>query len=123
MANHVLAAVSDLFFRAKIRAVGQSVGREVAVATTGAAVLERARAAPPQLIVIDLADRRFDACEVVRSLKADPTLRAIPVIGFFPHVLADMKREAVEAGCDSVLPRSAFSVRLPALLAAGAESD
>jgi hypothetical protein len=38
------------------------------------------------------------------------------VIGFLSHLQGDLKAKAVEAGCDMVMPRSAFSQNLPTLL-------
>jgi hypothetical protein len=38
------------------------------------------------------------------------------VIGFLSHVQGDLQQKAHEAGCDMVLPRSAFSQNLPQLL-------
>ena len=38
------------------------------------------------------------------------------VIGFLSHLQGDLKAKAVEAGCDIVMPRSAFSQNLPTLL-------
>ena len=117
--GHVLAAVSDLLFRAKIREAARQVGRALSVVTTGDAALEQALSAAPDFIIIDLGDRRFDACDTIRRLKADPRVARIPVIGFFPHVLVGAKHAAKEAGCDRILPRSAFSANLPSLLSNG----
>ncbi|MGB7329904.1 MAG: response regulator, partial [Terriglobales bacterium] len=38
------------------------------------------------------------------------------IIGFLSHVQGVLKQKAHEAGCDMVLPRSAFSQNLPQLL-------
>jgi hypothetical protein len=37
-------------------------------------------------------------------------------VGFVSHVQGDLKVKAQEAGCDVVMPRSAFSQTLPSLL-------
>ncbi|MEI9970179.1 MAG: hypothetical protein WDM87_16755 [Terracidiphilus sp.] len=42
--------------------------------------------------------------------------KAVSIIGFLNHLQGDLKMKAVEAGCDSVMPRSAFSQSLPILL-------
>jgi hypothetical protein len=42
--------------------------------------------------------------------------KAVSIIGFLNHLQGDLKMKAVEAGCDSVMPRSAFSQSLPVLL-------
>jgi len=38
------------------------------------------------------------------------------IIGFVSHVQGELKLKAQEAGCDVVIPRSAFSQNLPQLL-------
>jgi hypothetical protein len=38
------------------------------------------------------------------------------IVGFLSHVQGELKVKAQEAGCDMVVPRSAFSQNLPSLL-------
>ena len=42
--------------------------------------------------------------------------KATSIVGFLNHLQGDLKVKAVEAGCDTVMPRSAFSQSLPNLL-------
>jgi len=42
--------------------------------------------------------------------------KATSIVGFLSHLQGDLKLKAVEAGCDTVMPRSAFSQSLPNLL-------
>jgi len=42
--------------------------------------------------------------------------RSTSIIGFLSHLQGDLKAKAVEAGCDTVMPRAAFSQNLPQLL-------
>ena len=42
--------------------------------------------------------------------------KATSIVGFLSHLQGDLKMKAVEAGCDTVMPRSAFSQSLPNLL-------
>jgi len=42
--------------------------------------------------------------------------KATSIVGFLNHLQGDLKAKAVEAGCDAVMPRSAFSQTLPNLL-------
>jgi len=55
------------------------------------------------------------------SSDLDPQLKAklkrsTSIIGLPLHLQGDLKAKAVEAGCDTVMPRSAFSQNLPNLL-------
>ena len=45
------------------------------------------------------------------------------IIGFLSHIQGELKVKAQEAGCDMVLPRSAFSQNLPQLLRRHATSE
>ena len=42
--------------------------------------------------------------------------KATSIVGFLSHLQGDLKMKAMEAGCDTVMPRSAFSQSLPNLL-------
>jgi hypothetical protein len=43
-------------------------------------------------------------------------LKETAVLGFLSHVQHDLKAAAAEAGCDRILPRSAFTAELPDIL-------
>jgi len=50
--------------------------------------------------------------------------KATSIVGFVSHVQGDLKVKAQEAGCDVVMPRSAFSQNLPSILRRhGAEDE
>ena len=55
-------------------------GYHVMPATSGTQALERVKAQPPDLILLDLMMPDMDGLEVCRRLKADPLTHAIPVI-------------------------------------------
>ena len=42
--------------------------------------------------------------------------KATSIVGFLNHLQGDLKLKGIEAGCDTVMPRSAFSQSLPNLL-------
>ena len=116
MSRRVVAVVDDMFFASKIRATAEAVGVEVSFPRSKEALVEKAREA--QLILVDLHSQKFDPVALVKDLKADEQLRAIPVVGFFSHVEVELQRNALAAGFDQVLPRSAFTRDLPAILSA-----
>jgi DNA-binding NarL/FixJ family response regulator len=107
--------VDDLFFLAKIRETAKAVG--VTVVTVDprrgpAGVAE----AQPQAIFLDLNSRSLPAVDSIRALKADAATKTIRIIGFVSHVQEQLISAARAAGCDTVMPRSAFTQQLPALL-------
>jgi CheY-like chemotaxis protein len=57
-----------------------------------------------------------DPLGLIRDLKADAELRAVPLVAFVAHVDAGLQAEARAAGCDRVMARSIFFKNLTALL-------
>lgn len=58
----------------------QAHGFRVEAAMDGLAGLERARALEPDLIVLDQVMPKMDGREVLRMLRADPDLSAVPIV-------------------------------------------
>jgi CheY-like chemotaxis protein len=114
----IVAAVEDLLFSSKIRAVGKQVGADLVFARTPEEILEKTRASerPVTLLLVDLNAAKTDPLATIAALKADPALARIPILGFASHVHVDLIRAAREAGADQVLPRSAFAANLPQIL-------
>ena len=115
----VIALVDDLMFLSRVREAARSAALEVRTVRTTADLLEAARAGAA-LLVVDLDSRRLPWAEALASLRADPALATLPVIGFLSHVNADAARKARDVGGCQILARSAFVRDLPQLLAAAA---
>ncbi len=114
--SQVLVAVDDLLFRSKIREVASQLGLEIAAASTREEILARAREIGPRLAIFDLDSARSNPIATIAAFKADPALQGIRTVGFLQHVHVDLMKAAEEAGCDEVLPRSAFTQRLAEIL-------
>lgn len=110
-----LAAVQDLLFVAKITAAAKRVGVAVEFVSEENRLLEKTEFSP-SVVILDLNNSQFDPIALVRKLKAKPPQRQVQIIGYLSHVQQDLNREAHKAGCDLVLPRSAFSQNLDELL-------
>ena len=106
--------VPDLFFATRISGTAQQLGVALEMPALDAAQ-ETIRRAPPDLVILDL-HAPGDPLGLARALRADDATRSIPVIGFYAHVDRALREAALAAGLDQVLPRSAFTVRLAALL-------
>lgn len=78
--------------------------------------MEAAREAKPGLIVVDLHNTKLDSAALATELKADDELKTIPLLGFFSHVQTDLQQNALAAGFDKVIPRSAFARDLGEIL-------
>ena len=115
----VVALVDDLMFLSRIREAAKGRGLEVKSARTAAVAVAGARAGA-RLVIMDLDSPRLPVSDTLAALRGEPSLRGLPVVGFFSHVEAQRGRDAAAAGCTTVLPRSAFVQKLDALLAAAA---
>src|SRR5260221_5269372 len=113
----VLAVIPDLFFATKVAATARASGVELELVARERAAA-RMTEAPPTLVLLDLHAPNMVA--LVAALKA--AAATVPVVGFFSHVETALRRDALAAGADAVLPRSQFVRTLAALLARGLEA-
>jgi hypothetical protein len=118
--TRIYCFIDDLFFLAKINEVSRKTGIKVGfLKGTDKEVLTRLTDLPederPSLIIFDLNNANVKPLTLIPKIKAK-LKRGTSVIGFLSHVQGDLKVKAIEAGCDTVMPRSAFSQNLPNLL-------
>jgi CheY-like chemotaxis protein len=116
----VVALVEDLMFVSRIREAARPHGVEVKTVRTAADAVAAARAGA-RLVLMDLDSSRLPVSATLAELRADPALAGLAVVGFFSHVHAERGRDAAQAGCTTVMPRSAFVGKLDGLLADAAK--
>jgi two-component system cell cycle response regulator DivK len=97
-----------------VRDLLTSVGYELLEATTGEEGVAMAERERPDLILMDIQLPGFDGYEATRRIKANPALRAIPIIAVTSYALSGDDQKALAAGCDAYVTKP-FSPR--ALLA------
>ena len=111
--------IEDLFFLAKIQETAKKLGVKVGFLKADKDIVARLSGVPedekPSLIVFDLNNAGAKPLTLIPKIKAK-LKRGTSVIGFLSHLQGDLKVKATEAGCDMVMPRSAFSQNLPNLL-------
>jgi hypothetical protein len=111
--------IEDLFFLAKIQEASRKLGVKVEFVKGDKDVLARitdaSEADRPALLVFDLNNAGVKPLTVIPKLKTK-LKKSVSIIGFLSHLQGDLKIKALEAGCDTVMPRSAFSQSLPNLL-------
>ncbi len=111
--------IEDLFFTAKIQETARKLGVKVAFIKNEkeqlAALTDGEEADRPGLIVFDLNNANAKPMTLIPKLKAK-LKKTTSIVGFLSHLQGDLKAKAVEAGCDTVMPRAAFSQNLPNLL-------
>ena len=117
--TRIFCFIEDLFFMAKIQETARKLGVKVQFVKADKEVLASIVEAPEEsrakLIVFDLNNTNAKPMTHIPKLKAK-LKRATSIIGFLSHLQGDLKLKAIEAGCDTVMPRSAFSQSLPNLL-------
>ncbi len=118
--TRIFCFIEDLFFLAKIQETARKLGVKVEFIKGGdkeavARINEAPDSEHPALIVFDLNNANAKPLTLIPKFKAK-FKRAVSIIGFLSHVQGDLKLKATEAGCDTVMPRSAFSQSLPNLL-------
>jgi len=116
MAKTVLVAVPDLLLQSRILDAAKRLGVTTVVADGGQDVLDKGRAEPPGLIILDLESPKVAAGKVLPKLRADAALCATPTLGFYSHVDKALAERMVQAGCDRALPRGQFVEKLDELL-------
>ena len=97
----------------------REIGLEVVAVENGLLARDRALEAvkqvrPFDLILMDMQMPELDGYEATRCIKADPALRAIPIIVITSYALSGDEARARAAGCDAYVTKP-FSPR--ALLA------
>ena len=117
--TRIFCFIDDLFFQAKIQENARRLGIKVEFVKgdkdSVAKLTDLPEAERPALLVFDLNNLSAKPMALIPKLKAK-LKKATSIIGFLNHLQGDLKMKAIEAGCDTVMPRSAFSQSLPSLL-------
>ncbi len=117
--TRIYCFIDDLFFLAKIQEVSKKLGIKIAflkpekdVVTKLTETREEDR---PALIIFDLNNANAKPLTLIPKIKTK-LKRGTSIIGFLSQIQGDLKSKAIEAGCDTVMPRATFSQNLPNLL-------
>jgi hypothetical protein len=117
--TRIFCFIEDLFFLAKIQETSRKLGVKVEFVKGDKDVVTRILEAPenerPTLLVFDLNNLNAKPMTLIPKFRTK-FKKAVSIIGFLSHLQGDLKMKGVEAGCDVVMPRSAFSQSLPNLL-------
>jgi hypothetical protein len=117
--TRIFCFIDDLFFQAKIQETSRKLGIKVEFAKgdkdSVQRILDLPEAEKPTLLVFDLNNLNAKPMALIPKFKTK-LKKATSIVGFLNHLQGDLKLKAVEAGCDTVMPRSAFSQSLPNLL-------
>jgi hypothetical protein len=102
----VVALVPDLLFGSRLQASLTGAGHEVRLVGEQAAALSAA--ADADVLVVDLTADGLDVGALARA--------GARTLGVFAHVHPDVRRDALAAGFELVVPRSRMAREAPALV-------
>lgn len=108
-----LALVTDMIFATKITSTAKAVGVDLAIVRTLDALREKLNG-DVSLVLIDMNADGVDATAAIAAAGSAPS--SPHVLAYLSHVQTDLAEAARNAGADQILPRSKFSIDLPAIL-------
>jgi hypothetical protein len=114
--TRIFAFVDDLFFMTKIQEIGRKLNVKVEFVKTEKDITDKlGEHEKPSLVIVDLNNLNSKPLTIIPKMKSK-FKKGTTILGFVSHVQGELKQKAQEAGCDVVMPRSAFSQNLPQLL-------
>ncbi len=123
--QRIYVFVDDLFFTSKIQETAKKLGVKIGFVKTIDELsqkIEENGGDAPALIIFDLNGNTTKPLVTIPKLKAK-FKKQTSILGFVSHLQGELKVKASEVGCDTVMPRSAFSQNLPNLLRRYAENE
>jgi CheY-like chemotaxis protein len=105
MSKRILIVDDEKLILISTKIVLESVGHEVLTATNGEEGIDVTRAEHPDLVLLDIMMPGIDGWETLSRLKADPDLKAIPVIIFTAREHSRGKQLAREMGAADYFPK------------------
>ncbi len=105
MTKRILVVEDQEDNRQIIRDMLSATDYELNEAENGEEALAAVAKQRPDLILMDIQMPILDGYEATRRIKADPALRAIPIIAITSYALSGDEQKAREAGCDDYVPK------------------
>ena len=110
MSRRILIVEDQPDNRHIIRDVLAPTDYEITEAENGEEALVAIAKQRPDLILMDIQLPIMDGYTATSRIKADPTLRSIPIIAVTSYALSGEEKKARAAGCDDYVPKP-FSPR------------
>jgi two-component system cell cycle response regulator DivK len=105
MSKRILVVEDQEDNRRILRDLLTNAGYEIIEVENGEEALAVAARERPDLILMDIQLPLLDGYEVTRRIKADPALRAIPIIAITSYALSGDESKARAAGCDAYVDK------------------
>ncbi len=107
--RRIVYAEDSFITREYVAGMLRSVGFAVTECGDGADALSVLRRERPDLVLTDLQMPNVDGFELLRRVRADPSLRGLPVVVISTIDSDDVRRMAMDAGADAYLVKAQFS--------------
>lgn len=114
----ILLVEDDDLLRESFGLLLDDAGYRVVPAGTAAEALDAVRDSDPSLVILDLGLPDRPGLEVVREIRADPSVSDIAVIALTGRVGAQYEKACLDAGCDRFLSKPVAAKQLLDELAA-----
>lgn len=114
MATQVMVIDDEEDYRIIIQEVLRSAGMEVRLASDGQEGLKLLKEKPAEIVLVDWMMPRMDGEQFCRAMRAEPTLKDLPVLMLTVRQTADEELEALHFGVDDFVVKP---FKAPELLA------
>jgi two-component system, cell cycle response regulator DivK len=105
MTKRILVVEDQEDLRGMLRTLLTGSGYEMIEAADGQAGVAKAMAERPDLILMDIQMPVMDGYEATRQIKADPALKATPIIAVSSFAMKGDEEKARAAGCDTYVTK------------------
>ncbi len=106
-----------------VRFLLEARGHRIAEAKSGPEGIAAARAAAPDLILLDIQLPQMDGYAVAQALRGNPALDAVPIVAVTSYAMSGNRAQALAAGCDAYIEKpidpDSFGTEVEAAAAAG----
>jgi two-component system cell cycle response regulator DivK len=100
MTKRILVVEDQEDLRGVLRTLLAGSGYEMLEAADGAVGVAKAKSDRPDLVLMDIQMPVLDGYEATRRIKADPDLKATPIIAVSSFAMKGDEEKARAAGCD-----------------------
>jgi DNA-binding response OmpR family regulator len=112
----VMAVDDDQVIRGLLEVNLQMEGHEVVTAVDGQDALDKVRADPPDLIILDVMMPNLNGWQVAEQLRAEEATRDIPIILLSARAMENDVRKGTELGADSYVTKPFDPIELMELV-------
>ena len=116
MSKRILVIEDQEDLRTILRDILTASGHEVIEAVHGGEGVAKAKSERPDLILMDIQMPVLDGYDATRQIKAEPGLKATPVIAVSSFAMTGDEEKARAAGCDGYVTKPYSPVKLLAMI-------